>query len=281
MNWYYIAGNGSQTAAGDRGVDPDSMTGTATMYDALTGSILTLGGSPDYQDSNATSSAHVITLGAPPSLPSVTRITDASFARAFANAVVLPNGQTLIVGGQSYAVPFTDTTAIQTPELFDPTTQKFTNLTPNSIPRTYHSIAILLPDATVFTGGGGLCGNCKTNHANAEIFYPPYLYLADGTTLAPRPSITSISASTVKVGGKLTVIVKNSIEHFSLVRMGSTTHTVNTDQRRIEISGTVDGLVHYLNLPADAGVLLPGYWMLFAIDGAGTPSLAWTLKITL
>ena len=36
-------------------------------------------------------------------------------------------------------------------------------------PRNYHSVALLLPDGRVFSGGGGLCGPCATNHPDAQI----------------------------------------------------------------------------------------------------------------
>lgn len=284
MNWYRTTDAGSQVTAGARAADADSMDGTATMFDALTGSILSAGGSPDYQDSKATALAHIIRIGDPPALAEATRINNMWFPRAFHNAVVLPDGTVFVSGGQSNAVPFSDETAILTPELFDPVSRKFSKMTPNTIPRTYHSIGILLPDARVFTGGGGLCGKCKTNHANAEIFSPPYLFDADGKTLQPRPGIYSVSASTIKVGGALEIRVKNSsVVSLSLVRMGSVTHTVNTDQRRVPLTSkkSTDGLIHYVTLPSDAGVLLPGYWMLFAIDDKGTPSIAKTLLITL
>ncbi len=48
-------------------------------------------------------------------------------------------------------------------------------------PRNYHSVAVLLPDGTVFSGGGGLCGSCATNHPDGQIFCPPYLFNADGS----------------------------------------------------------------------------------------------------
>ena len=56
------------------------------------------------------------------------------------------------------------------------------------IPRTYHAVAILLPDARVFCGGGGLCGECTTNNPDGRIFTPPYLLNPDGT-LKSRPNI--------------------------------------------------------------------------------------------
>ncbi len=59
---------------------------------------------------------------------------------------------------QSYAIPFTDTTPVYNAEVWDPATQAFTVLAGASIPRNYHSISLLLPDARIFNGGAGLCG---------------------------------------------------------------------------------------------------------------------------
>jgi len=41
------------------------MTGNAIMYDAVAVKVLTVGGSPDYQQSYATTTAYIATLGNP------------------------------------------------------------------------------------------------------------------------------------------------------------------------------------------------------------------------
>ncbi|TAQ86337.1 hypothetical protein B7494_g5336 [Chlorociboria aeruginascens] len=280
MNWYGTAGTGSQTAAGLRASDPDAMTGIVVMYDAVNGKILSAGGSPDYQDSNATTNVHLITLGIPPAVPTVQTLTPMTYARAFANGVVLPNGKVFITGGQSYAVPFTDTTAILTPELWDPVTQTFTILPPHTVPRNYHSVALLMLDARVFTGGGGMCGDCSTNHEDGQIYSPAYLFNSDGSA-ATRPVISSATAS-VKVGNTITVVTDSAISSWSLIRYGSATHTVDTDQRRIALTPTeTSGNTYTLTIPSDSGIALPGYWMLFAMNSAGVPSIAKTVLVTL
>ena len=53
-------------------------------------------------------------------------------------------------------MPFTDTTAVFVPEIWDPATQKFSTVAAHAVPRTYHSIALLMLDGRVFTGGGGM-----------------------------------------------------------------------------------------------------------------------------
>lgn len=282
MNWYYTSNGGSFAAAGTRGTDPDAMCGTSTMYDAVAGKILAAGGSSAYQDRLATSNANVITIGNPGSTAQVSSVSSMAYPRIFASGTVLPDGTVLVTGGQSYGVPFSDANATKVPELFDPVSSTWTQLRTQSTPRTYHSVAVLLADGRVFSGGGGLCGTCSTNHFDGEIFSPPYLYQSDGTTLATRPGINSISATTLKVGASFSVTVNSGsgTMKFSLVRYGSSTHTVNTDQRRVPLTGTASGSTYSFTLPSDPGVLLPGYWYFFALRD-GVPSTARTVKITL
>ncbi|CAF9935042.1 MAG: hypothetical protein HETSPECPRED_009445 [Heterodermia speciosa] len=277
MNWYGTDGTGSQSAAGSRASDTDSMCGNAIMYDAVAGSILTLGGAPNYVNSYSTANAHIITLSDPNVPPTVTTLPSMAFPRAFHNSIILPNGQVFITGGQHLAIGFTDQTPQLIPELFDPTTQSFTQMAPLSIPRNYHSTGLLLPDATVFNGGGGLCGDCAANHFDAQIYSPAYLFNPDGSA-ATRPMIESLSAAELAPGASLTVQTSGpEVTAFALVRLSSTTHTVNTDQRRIALERGEGGTV---TLPADPGVALPGYWYLFALAEGGVPSLAKFVKVT-
>lgn len=282
MNWYNPNGNGgsgSVIAAGMRGTDSDAMNGNAVMYDAVNGLILTTGGAPDYQYSQATTNANVIRINNSGTAPTVTPTGPMNFARSFANAVVLPNGKVLVTGGQSYAVPFSDDTAVYHAELWDPATNKFTILPAISIPRTYHSLALLLSDATVFHGGGGLCGDCATNHFDGQIYSPAYLFNNDGTT-ATQPVIKSATPKSVKAGASISVTTDVQISGFSLMRFGSSTHTVDTDQRRIPLIPTGTFPNYVLQVPSDTGVALPGYWMLFALNEKGVPSVATLVNIS-
>jgi galactose oxidase len=151
-------------------------------------------------------------------------------------------------------------------------------------PRTYHSTAILLPDGRVFVGGGGQCGTgCAQNHLNAEILTPPYLLTSTGTA-ATRPVIDSATSS-ARLGGTLTVTTQGAVTSFALMRLSAVTHTVNNDQRRIPLtiaSSNVTGSgpdSYVLSIPSDPGVVLPGYYMLFALNAAGVPSVSTTVNL--
>ena len=285
MNWYYTQNKGSTKSAGKRqwnGVGTDAMCGNAVMYDAVYGKILTFGGSPNYQDDNATTSAHILTIGEPGTNAKVNLAGKGMwYPRIFHNSVVLPDGTVFITGGQDYGIPFADTTPQLTPELYKPATNEFIKQQPNSVVRVYHSIALLLPDGRILSGGGGLCGDCDTNHFDAQIFTPNYLYAKDGT-LATRPKMTSVSAKTIPLGGFITVKTDSVVATASLIRYGTTTHSVNTDQRRVPLTLKSTGTNTYsFQVPTDPGVALPGYWMLFVINAAGVPSVSSTIKITI
>ena len=276
MNWYGTAGTGTTTSAGTRGDAADQMNGNAVMYD--TGKILAVGGSPSYEQSQATADAYVITINGVNKPVTTKKVGSMANTRSFANSVALPDGTVAVFGGQNFAVPFSDNTSVFTAELYDPATEKFTTMASATVPRNYHSVALLMPDGRVFTGGGGLCGTgCATNHFDGQVFTPPYLLNEDGTA-ATRPVITSAPATAAN-GAKITVKTDGTVTKFAMVRMGTATHSVDTDQRRLSLTSTTVTGGYQVTIPSDAGVALPGYWMLFALNAKGVPSVAKTIKI--
>jgi galactose oxidase len=169
-------------------------------------------------------------------------------------------------------------------EIWDPATEKWTLLNAkHKVPRTYHSTAVLLPDGRVLTGGGGLCGNrCPgMNHPDVEIFNPPYLFNANGSK-AKRPTI-SISTSKAKWGASFKVTASETLMMVSMIRMGSATHSTNTDQRRIELCGpftkACGGKAPTVKISNNKGIALAGYWMVFGVNTKGVPSEAKILQV--
>lgn len=274
MNWISITGNGSITSAGQRADSPDAMNGDAVMYDV--GKILSMGGSTAYENTNATARAYTIDIN---NGVKVARTADMSVTRSFANGVALPDGHVLVVGGQATPVPFSDNGARMAPELWNPATGQWTMLAPMAVPRTYHSVALLLPDGESLSVAGGCAAHVQQNHLDGEIFTPPYLLNADGSARTV-PTIVAAPASAT-AGSTIAVTTGAQITKFALMRMSTVTHTVNTDQRRIPLSATaVSGNTVSLTLPADRGVLVPGSYLLFALDGNGVPSVASTINIS-
>lgn len=271
-------GPGSVMSAGTRGDDAYSINGNAVMYDKA--KILKVGGAPLYSGAAASPSAYTIDISAG---VNVTKMAPMVYPRAFSNSVVLPNGQVLVVGGQTYATTFSDANAVLVPELWDPMSGVFQQLAPMQTARTYHSTAILLNDGRVFVGGGWQCGyNCTPDHFNAEIMSPPYLLNSDGSA-ATRPVVTGVPA-TAAPGSTISVTADSPIVSFALMRNSSVTHSVNNDQRRIPLniqssqpSGA--GGTYTLQIPVETGTVVPGYYMLFALNAYGVPSVSASILV--
>lgn len=275
MHWIDTNGNGAVAAAGRRGDDISSMNGNAVMVDI--GKILKTGGAPAYEEADATAAAYLIDINS--GTAQVKKLQPMGYARAMHNSVVLPNGQVVISGGQTYVKIFSDDRSVLMTELWDPRTEAFTPLRALTIPRNYHSFSLLLPDGRVLIGGGGLCDfNCTTNHLDAQILTPPYLLNADGTA-ASRPGIVS-AARQAGYGGTIAATTSRAVGAFVLMRLSAVTHSLNNDQRRVPLTFTATGATSYtLRAPANAGIAPPGYYMLFALDANGVPSTAWTLQL--
>ena len=121
-----------------------------------------------------------------------------TYRRRQSNLTLLADGSALVTGGQSTGgggglVDLAN--AVYAAERWDPVTETWTTLNSAAVARQYHSTALLLPDARVLTGGGGICGECDRVgylRKDFEIFTPPYLFRRDGSgQLAARPEISA------------------------------------------------------------------------------------------
>jgi len=263
------------------GVYPGGNTGnptTAVMFEAS--KILQLAGGADA--ANAHGSAYVIDIAA--GAPKVTPTESLKRVRHWSTATVLPDGKVFVSGGAKYDASvykatgyYPDGDVAYTSELYDPGTGKWTDGATAKRMRLYHSTSLLLPNGSVLTMGGGAPGP-QTN-LNAEIYYPPYLFTADGKR-APRPSIAS-APMTATAGTSIAIGTPDAakIQKVVLVKTGSVTHSFDMDQRRVELSFSLDGDGLKAQLPEQESLTPPGQYMVFLIDQAGVPSHADILRI--
>lgn len=274
MNWIDTRGNGSITPAGLRGTDEYSMNGNVAMYDI--GKILKVGGAQAYDYAGANNAAYVIDVNAG---VSVRKVAPMAYSRMFSTSVVLPSGEVMVIGGQTVGRSYSDDFSVLSAELWNPITEQFTTLPPMAVGRNYHSVSLLLPDGRVMSGGSGLCGEgCSANHADIQIYTPHYLLNQDGSP-ATRPVIESAPARAVH-GTRINVRTDTPVGSFALMRLSSTTHTINNDQRRVPLQFTVRADASYdLAIPGNPGVVVPGYYMLFALDDRGVPSVSKMIQI--
>ncbi|NJK32540.1 MAG: DUF1929 domain-containing protein [Deltaproteobacteria bacterium] len=177
-------------------------------------------------------------------------------------------------------------------ELWDPVTKRWCLMAKTSFERMYHSTALLMPDGRVLLSGNGRRQGL-TNWETAEFFSPPYLL--DGRT---RPEVVGVNMASVpatipKVGwGEILTITLaegtsiDDIGRITLLRLGSVTHQFDMDQRFLDLGcfwesdvRSRDQLVVNVNGPEDANVAPPGYYMIFVLSEAGTPSMGHYIQV--
>jgi hypothetical protein len=262
-------GTGTLTAAGTRDGTYRSY-GSYAPYDI--GRFLVAGGGAPVNTATTVDTR----TGTPVAAPTGNIVTK----RRQANLTVLADGSVLATGGQSSNAGggLVDlANPVFTAERWNPATGTWTELAAASVVRQYHSIALLLPDGRVLTGGGGICGVCQQVgylRRDFEIFTPPYLYRKDGSgQLATRPVITGAPAQ-IGYDGAFTLTASAPIAKLALVRLGAPTHSQDQSQRYVPLAFTQAGSAITAAMPNNPNEAPAGHYMLFAIDAAGVPSQA-------
>lgn len=211
-------------------------------------------------DPEATPTAEVIDLSAP--APAWVPVAPMLFRRIHANAVILPDGKVLIAGGG-----YDDVVPAYPAELFDPVTESWSLAGTMKSFRLYHSTALLLPDGRAVAAG-------SNGNPTAEIYSPGYLFRG------PRPTIPSVPPA-VGYGDTFTVGTSeaDSITRVVFVRPGAVTHSVNMEQRYVELPFSAGAGELSVTAPSDADVAPPGYYMLVILGSQGVPSKAEFIKL--
>jgi hypothetical protein len=195
-------------------------------------------------------------------------------------ATILPNGKVLVDGGS--AADEDATTASLQAEIYDPVTNSFSSAGANAFPRLYHNVQLLLPDGTVALTGGNPEQGVFENHI--EIYQPSYLFKSDGSP-ATRPSIAAGAPGSITYGQSFSVPSPDASNIASVVLMkaGSMTHSFDMDQRYVGLSftaGATNSGSLTLTGPPNSNIAPPGYYMLFLVDKAGTPSVASWVQVS-
>jgi hypothetical protein len=179
--------------------------------------------------------------------------------RSLCNVVLLPDGTVFVCGGiQRTNSPCT---------LFNPETNSWSPVAELPSIRDYHSVALLLPSGKVMMAGW--------YNTTIEIYDPPYLFRG------PRPVI-SYAPTAVHPGENFVIESPgaSSIVKVVLVRPMAVTHQTDTEQKVLEMPCIRDKTrPRRLKLTAPDGghphsLAQQGYYMMFAINKNGVPSVA-------
>ncbi len=220
----------------------------------------------------ATASTESIDLADPE--PRWAPSADLNVPRSEANTVTLPDGSLVTVGGANGVTEDDGRSSVHPDgrgrrvELMDGGGEEWRLGPAQEEDRGYHSTAVLLPDGRIFSGGDEQHPTRRTD--TAELYSPPYLFRGR------RPKVLSAPKS-VRWGDEFGIGTKrDDIREVALVAPGATTHAADMNQRRVPLKLTdrVPGKGVNVRAPAGADLALPGYYMLFALDRDGVPSVA-------
>ena len=229
--------------------------------------------------------------------------------RAYGTGLLLPDGSTILIGGgKSEKVPRWywpwsevggyDRDANPVPERYLPDSDTWVSGKPPAdyppIPRMYHTSAVVLPSGQVLVCGSNHdsqrnSGGSRPDHGHhgqdarelrLELYSPPYLFDNAGNE-ADRIEV-ELSSETTGYGQELDVLSARAerIHRVAVLRCASVTHAYSSDQRLIELAITsrTAGQVT-VRTPPTRQIAIPGYYLLFALDAGGVPSVGHYLRI--
>ena len=231
--------------------------------------------------------------------------------RTMGQFIALPDGTLLVVnGGTNGTAGYADATGetpsldlmpygqslaagpVGTPSIYNasaPAGSRWSTqgLGASTIPRLYHSSALLLPDASVLIAGSNPNFDVNTSTVfpttyKAEIFYPPYF--SANTRPVPSGVPTTISYGGTPFDLALTASSYSGSANDAaqgtrvvLLRGGFTTHAMNMGQRYLQLNNTYTVnsdrsiTLHVAQAPPNPRLFTPGPALLFVVVN-GIPS---------
>ena len=238
---------------------------SAVMYQP--GKIMKSGTAADVNVSTAQAAATTYVLDMNVGSPAWRLTAPMAFRRAFHTLTSLPDGSVLATGGGTRVDGIDTANAVFAAELWSPVSETWTTMASMQTPRLYHGNALLLPDGRVLVSGGGRLGPAP--QFSAEIYSPPYLFKG------PRPTVTSAPAAGI-YGSTAFVGTPDGaqVTSVTLIALGAATHGFDYGQRFLSLSFTQTAGGLNVQMPANANLATPGYYMLFLVNSAGVPSIA-------
>ena len=194
-------------------------------------------------------------------------------ARMHLAAVLLPDRTVLVCNGSSMSE---HTGAALPGEIYDPYAPSPSwslVASPSSADRVYHSVAVLLPDGSVLTGGGN--PDRGTVDHTLEIYRPVYMAQS-------RPVIQS-APSSAAAGWQITIQTPQAatIQWVHLIRPMATTHSCDTEQRLVDLPISIRlGTSLIVTVPSTRALTPVGWYMLFIVNNHRVPSVARWIRVT-
>jgi FtsP/CotA-like multicopper oxidase with cupredoxin domain len=212
----------------------------------------------------AINKAHLIDLSV--ASPAYHAAPSLHHARMHANAVILPDRTVHVSGGSLHAED--PASAVLQSEIYHPATNSWSNAATATVPRMYHSVALLLPDGRVITAGSN--PHRRDDELRLELFHPPYLFKGERPFIEFAPPATNYGATfTIRTPQA------KEIKWAQLISPMATTHSVDTTQRLVDLRITRRTFCELeVAVPREPNIAPPGWYMLFITNQQGIPSVA-------
>jgi hypothetical protein len=186
------------------------------------------------------------------------------------NAVLLPDRTVFVCGGSN--IQEDTAAAVLTAEIYTPATDTWTEVAAATVPRVYHSIALLLPDGRVVNAGSNRLR--EEDELRMEIYHPPYLSAATRPVISEAPQQLTYGQQF-----QISTAQAEGIRWISLIRPGATTHSFDMEQRLVDVPFTASDMTLNATLSATPNLAPPGWYMLFISDQNNIPSVAAWVQI--
>jgi galactose oxidase len=254
----------------------------SVMYDI--GKVIFIGGGLDVNnDQNGPPTNLVETIDLNTQNPQWVATSSMQFPRRQHNATLLADGTVLVTGG-TQGTGFNDLDAgapVHTAELWNPADGTWQQMAAEAMDRCYHATAVLLPDGRVLSAGGGefaadinVSSLPKDNHANGQIFSPPYLFKGARPIIAQAPTEITYGETFV-----VQTPAPSAISQVTFLRLGSVTHSFDQNQRINFLTFVAGNGQLTVTAPANGKLCPPGHYLLFLLNQEKVPSVATIIKI--
>ena len=214
-------------------------------------------------------------------------------ARVMGDMLLLPNGHVLMINGASAGTAGWEygRNPVLSPVIYRPNKtigSRFEVQNPSTIPRMYHSTAILLRDGRVLVGGSNphmlynFTGVLYPTELSLEAFSPSYL---DPGVAGLRPRIISpASQSQIGYGQQLVIRfsvsgqLKGNLVTVTMAAPSFNTHSFSMNQRLLVLGGDnvkIAGNSTYQTAvltPSTSSLAPPGFYLLFVVVHQDIPS---------
>ena len=200
-----------------------------------------------------------------------------SQARIEMNAVLLPNGKVLAMGG---SVNDEDhSTKSLNADLYDPATNTFSSAGSQCV------CALVSLGSAVAARRDGMAGRRQSYARQLRAAHGDLsacLSCSSRTERWPRARPSRSAPASISYGNPFTVQTPDaaSIASVVFIRNGTVTHAFGMDQRMVGMSFTAGSGSLTVTAPPNGNIAPPGYYMLFLLNSAGVPSVSKFVQVT-